>query len=92
MAFCVVQGVYLGQAGDDFGGHLPVQATLESDVTKALGKGCSLAGAFTPLLVGTGKEYRGTTGVQPMLCPKAMVGTAPATLEYEAGNTGECVV
>ena len=89
MAFCVVQGVYLGYGSYSL---VPlVQATLESDVTKALGKGCSLAGAFTPLLVGTGKEYRGTTGVQPMLCPKAMVGTTPATYE-KIGNTGECVV
>ena len=49
MAFCVVQGVYLGYGSYSL---VPlVQATLESDVTKALGKGCSLAGAFTPLLV-----------------------------------------
>jgi hypothetical protein len=81
MAFCVVQGVYRG----GFDGNVYQQATLESDVTKALGKGCTLAGAFTPVPAGNT-----ATGVQPMLCPKAMVGTIPAG--STTGNTGECVV
>jgi hypothetical protein len=82
MAFCMVQGVFLGTAGGTAG----FQATLESDVTKALGKGCTLAGAFVSF-PGDGPS----TGVQPMLCPKAMVGTTPAD-SVTTGNTGECVV
>ena len=90
MAFCVVQGVYLGYTDS---GNEDIQATLESDVTKALGKGCSLAGAFVSVFTPSNEVYRGHMwmGVQPMLCPKAMVGTTPA--DYgNYGNAGECVV
>ena len=114
MAYCVVQGVdYLGSPTD----YAPVQATLQSGVTKALGKGCTLAGwmagafsplalgkgctlagAFSPLAqpagsngVGGGQGARGSSGVQPLLCPAAMVGTTPASWST-VGNVGECMV
>jgi hypothetical protein len=99
MAYCVVQGVdYLGSPTD----YAPVQATLQAGVTKALGKGCTLAGwlagAFSPLAqpagsngVGGGQGARGSSGVQPLLCPAAMVGTTPASWST-VGNVGECMV
>ena len=110
MAFCVVWGVCLGDSGDH-GNPVEedvfLQATLQTDVTQALGKGRTLAGDFTSLnagglptapgqlLAGLRVPFVGLVGVQPMLCPKAMVGTTPAkhsTKPGSDGNVGKCVV
>jgi hypothetical protein len=47
---------------DQSGVGVDTEATLESDATKALGKGCTVAGAFTPLAIGSASSVgdRGT--------------------------------
>ena len=84
MAFCVIRGRYRGSYTSNMStGHpelpyVPVQATLPSDVTKALGKGCTLAGTLVQE-GSSGTEGASAVAVQPMLCPTAMVGATPAS-------------
>jgi hypothetical protein len=88
MAYCVVvgpvQGIMQGARQTGVAGVLPAA------VTRALGKGCTLVGG---LIMGDAPwQSRFMTGAQPMLCPKALVGTTPMIQYKKDGNVGECVV
>lgn len=83
--FCVLRGAYrssyyIHQYNKQINrsSYQPIQATLPSDVTKALGKGCTLVGAVTPSGP-TDPRFGIVAAVQPMFCPTAMVGTTPAS-------------
>ena len=81
MAYCVVYGAVTGSYGQTTTSELPAA------VTRALGKGCTMVGG----LIMESADL-GVTGMQPMLCPKALVGSTPAVPYQNDGNTGQCVV
>jgi hypothetical protein len=95
MAYCVAFGVYSGHEQQNNLEIILEQATLQSDVTKLLGKGCTLAGSF---VVQPSNAPSLKDGLQPMLCPKALVGTTPVSSvpsgggRVSNGNTGKCLV
>ena len=84
MAYCVVYGAVTGKADD---AKSTSQSELPAAVTRALGKGCTMVGG----LIMESADL-GVTGMQPMLCPKALVGSTPADSYQNDGNTGQCVV
>ena len=91
MAYCVVYGAVTGKGCDGQStacyGHALATSELPAAVTRALGKGCTMVGG---LILESADP--GVTGMQPMLCPKALVGSTPADSHLNDGNTGQCVV
>ena len=83
MAYCVVYGAFVYVDGQS----TPTTSELPAAVTRALGKGCTMVGG---LIMESADP--GVTGMQPMLCPKALVGSTPADFNNNDGNTGQCVV